>query len=201
MMAFGLGAAGLLVHGRTRWALWAGAVVVGQGVAPAILIAAGAWVIRRLLHLRRRRHAARRAEAGVADLADFVGLALTAGLNVQGSLVAARPHVAPELAAELDAVVRAARHRGIASALNDGRGPAASLYAALARAVAGGTSALAVVDAFSVERRAALHTASIEQTRRLPVKLLFPLALLVLPGFVLVVVGPVVVTALDRLGL
>jgi hypothetical protein len=34
----------------------------------------------------------------------------------------------------------------------------------------------------------------------LPVKLLFPLALLILPGFLLLTVGPALLTGLNRLG-
>jgi hypothetical protein len=39
-----------------------------------------------------------------------------------------------------------------------------------------------------------------ERARRLPVRLLLPLALLILPGFVLLAVGPAVLQGLARLG-
>ena len=40
-----------------------------------------------------------------------------------------------------------------------------------------------------------------ERLARLPVKLLFPLSLLILPGFVLLVVGPSIVSGLSRVSL
>jgi tight adherence protein C len=40
-----------------------------------------------------------------------------------------------------------------------------------------------------------------ERLAKLPIKLLFPLALLILPGFVLMTVGPAVLSGLSRIGL
>jgi pilus assembly protein TadC len=40
-----------------------------------------------------------------------------------------------------------------------------------------------------------------ERLARLPIKMLFPLALLILPGFLLVTVAPAVVSGISKLGL
>jgi hypothetical protein len=43
---------------------------------------------------------------------------------------------------------------------------------------------------FAAERRHAEQACNLERARRLPVRLLLPLALLILPGFMVLVVGP-----------
>ena len=51
------------------------------------------------------------------------------------------------------------------------------------------------------EAQAEQTTARLEAARRLPVRLMLPLALLILPGFVVLAVGPALLEALDRLQL
>jgi pilus assembly protein TadC len=57
----------------------------------------------------------------------------------------------------------------------------------------------AAVEAFASEQRHAEHNRSLAAARRLPVKLLLPLALLILPGFVILAVGPALARSLARL--
>ena len=200
-MAVLLLAVTLVVVGRARWAAVAGAIATTVGVVGAVLLGLGVVVWMRLDRLRRRRADGRRALSQRADLADLVGLALTSGHNLTGALAAALPHVDDRLSAELAGVIRSARHRGVARALADAGGQGEDLYRTMSRSVSTGSSTLDVVSAFAAEQRSREHAAAVERARKLPVKLLFPLALLVLPGFTLVLLGPAVVGALDRLGL
>ena len=55
------------------------------------------------------------------------------------------------------------------------------------------------LEAIAATMRSERASASRERMARLPIKLLFPLALLTLPGFVLMAVGPAVVSGLSRL--
>ncbi len=70
---------------------------------------------------------------------------------------------------------------------------------ALAAASASGAPALPALQAHLDAATHRRHHAEIEAVRRLPIRLLVPLTLLVLPGFVLMTVAPVVVDSLARL--
>jgi pilus assembly protein TadC len=52
------------------------------------------------------------------------------------------------------------------------------------------------VAAFLSESRATRRTEALEKVRRLPVSLMVPLGLLILPGFVVLFVGPIVLGSL-----
>jgi tight adherence protein C len=80
-------------------------------------------------------------------------------------------------------------------------GPATALLALADRALVTGAPLLASIDGYATSLRRDERAAAVEKARRLPVKLLFPLALLILPGFLLLTVGPALLAGLDRLGL
>jgi hypothetical protein len=67
--------------------------------------------------------------------------------------------------------------------------------------MASGAPVLEAVERYGEERRADDRSACEAAVRRLPVLLSFPLALLILPGFVLLTVAPALSGALERLGL
>jgi pilus assembly protein TadC len=56
------------------------------------------------------------------------------------------------------------------------------------------------LNAVAADRRRAAAAASRERLAKLPVKMLFPLAFLILPGFVLLTVVPPLMSGLSRLG-
>ena len=200
MTALVLAGAGVVLGGRAGRSAHVLALVAAIGVGGVVLVAVATVLWQRMRHIRTARHAAAAAERHVSQLADLVALGLTAGHNVSGSLAMARPHVHTVLGRELDRMLRFARHRGVAPALAAASGPGADLFRTIARSVISGASALDAVTALAKERRAAAQAREVERARRLPVKMLFPLALLVLPGFTLVLLGPAVVGAIDRLG-
>ena len=180
------------------------AVVVGGVVTfpPAgvgLVAVSGLAVLQHRITSRRRSH--RRAGEDVVVLAELTALGLSAGLTAAQALEAARNFVDATLAQELDGVLRTATRRGLAAALADAPERTRRLGLILSRAVATGAPLAGAVEGFVDERRAEMRATQLEDARRLPVRLMVPLALLVLPGFVLLTVGPTVLAALDRLAL
>ena len=125
-------------------------------------------------------------------LAELTALGLSAGLSFPASLEAAARHAS---GAGGDQVRRALRTPG---ARGDA-GPATGLFALADRALLTGAPLLASVDGYAMSLRRDRRAAATERVRRLPVKLLFPLALLILPGFLLLTVGPAILAGLERL--
>ncbi|MBT8201735.1 MAG: hypothetical protein HKN74_01305 [Acidimicrobiia bacterium] len=159
----------------------------------------GALVVRR--RLRARRLEAEAAAADVVTLAELTGLALSAGLSLTAALSRAADSVHPDLAGEVRGVLRSAVRGGLEAALSSGAGRGRRFYLMVARAATTGAPLVPAIDAFVRDATAAQRAARLEAARRLPVKLMIPLAFLILPGFVLLTVGPAVLAALERLAL
>ena len=193
--AVGLAAA-IAAGGRRRMA--AGGLAAGLLVVPPLLLMpAGAvagvgWAVRRV-----RKPSGE--DADLLLLGDLMVLGLRAGLTLEGALQKAVFDLPPGLAGEVRSVLRAARRSGIGPALQEAEGRASRLYRAAAHAVQTGAPLAGAVEALTRELRHAEHARQMAAARRLPVRLLLPLALLILPGFVLVVVGPALLGSLARL--
>lgn len=129
----------------------------------------------------------------VVDIARLVSIGLSAGLPLHASLSHAAEETTGRAAAELDDLLRRARSRGLALALVETAGPLAELCTRLARSQITGAPMGEAVAAFVRSRGAELRAAQLERSRTLPVKLIVPIALLLLPGFLALVVGPAVV--------
>jgi tight adherence protein C len=191
------GAIGVLAT-RRRWS-WSAAAGLFM-MQPLVALSGGLAVtlgltVRRLRASRLGRDAATR---DVTVLVELVGLGLSAGLTLSRSLAAARPFVHPDLDAEVGEVLRRSARGGLGQALAAADGHGRSFYAGAARAVVTGAPLAPAVDAFVREAIAEQRAADLESARRLPVRLMLPLALLILPGFVLLTVGPTVLVALER---
>jgi tight adherence protein C len=154
-------------------------------------------LLRRRLGNRRTR--AEAADADVTLLAEMTLLGLNAGLTFPQALESAAAHVARPLADEVRQVLRRASRTGPATALAAREGRAGDLYGIAARAAITGAPIAGGVQSLVDDRRAAERAASLAAARRLPVRLLFPLALLILPGFMVLTVGPAILSALSRL--
>jgi hypothetical protein len=118
---------------------------------------------------------------------------------VAAALEFAAGEVDPVVAGEVRTVLRAARHQSLAVALSGAEGTTGRLFAALAGAQATGASSIRAVAAFVDEDRSVRKARAAEAAQRLPVKLTVPLALLILPGFVLLTFGPTVISTVQRL--
>lgn len=180
-----------LVAGIAAAILWQPRLAVPVAVAGVLLV----W--RRRLGARRRTK--RAIEADVPVLIELVGIGLSAGLPLVAALEAAAEEVHPALEAEVRGVLRRARRAGIGTALQEATGAGEDLYRIAARAGVTGAPLLPAVAALVVECRHTERTEREAKARRLPVRLLLPLALLILPGFVVLTVGPTFLSAIERL--
>lgn len=177
------------------------AVVWGALVYPlptaAVLVSAAAvrrWRRATAVSLR-----SRDADSDTVLLADLVALGVSSGKTVRGALEAARPHLHPDLALEVDGLVAQMDRAGSAPALVRVGGRLADLGRVVASAVTSGAPVVAAITAHADRERHTRHAERITAARRLPVRLLLPLALLILPGFVVLAVGPALLQALARL--
>jgi Flp pilus assembly protein TadB len=144
-----------------------------------------------------RRAAMRRAETDPMVVGRVVQLGLAGGLPLASSLALAVEEVGELVGAELTATLRAARRGGISSAMAASTGSRLKhFFAPITLAQASGAPMQDAVASYLTDRRAARRSVALEQVRRLPVTLMIPLGLLILPGFVVLFVGPIVLNSL-----
>jgi hypothetical protein len=195
---------GWLVFHRLR----SGSGAVGASLAGTVLVsplAAAAVGSVAIARTRWRRAAAIKQGAAMAQadatlLADLLALGLTAGLSVRGALEEARPHLGSRLGDDVDRLLDDMDRRGAAAALSAASGALEPLGRVASAAAISGAPLASAIAAHATARRRTEHAARVTAARRLPVRLLLPLALLILPGFVLLAVGPALLQALARLG-
>lgn len=151
----------------------------------------GALLSRVTGRVRRRRDAARSEDLLLAEL---TALGLSAGLSFKAAIEAGSAHLSDEAGARV--------RRSLRNPSGLGEPHVASTLLALAdRALVTGAPLLASIDGHAGRLRQSQRAEAVERARRLPVKLLFPLALLILPGFLLLSVGPALLAGLGRLGI
>lgn len=165
--------------------------------AVAALLVAG--VVRVLAFWKTRRAVALRADRDVSELARGTLVAVSAGLSTLAAIDIAATHLTSEVRIEVERLQRSARQHGLAMALGDADGHCRRLFTVLARAQTTGASVAEALAAFVDEERERQRLSTTEAARRLPVKLTIPLALLILPGFVVLTVGPSVLESARRL--
>lgn len=199
--AVGIGAAVLVLADRFRFPPWVAAmaaIVVWRpafGILALVTVGAFAGAARR----RRVRAARRRADSDVASMARILLISLSAGLSMTSGLQLAGAHVGPLLQVELNGLLRQGARVGMAEAMRRHTGRAERLALLLARAHVTGSSVGTAVSGYVAELRDEQRSESLESARKLPVKLTIPLALLILPGFVVLTVGPTVLDSAQRL--
>lgn len=174
------------------WGALAAPFALAAGVS--FIVATTRW--RRAAAATRER---RRADDDIVLLADLLSLGVAAGRTVRGALESARTHLHPQLGAEVDRLLGDMDRRGSGPAMLAAGGRLADLGRVVATAATSGAPLAAAVAAHADRVRHARHSARVAAARRLPVRLLLPLALLILPGFVVLAVGPAVLQALARL--
>jgi tight adherence protein C len=186
------------------------AVAVGVGVVGVmqpLLLAVGVVAVLAAPRLQGRLHHRRDEDALVdqlPDVVDLLRLAVDAGLPVAGALTMVRDRPGGPLGAAL-AHSAAMLGQGASTAdalraLAERAGPSArSLVEALSDHDRYGTPLGPVLDRVGLEARQRRRRRAEEAARRLPVTLLFPLALTTLPAFVLLTVVPLLAGALSTL--
>lgn len=167
----------------------------------AALVVAGAVTLAETVSLPPLRMPGRRRRSAVdvGSTARMLLIGLSAGLSLASAMEAAADELGPESAAELRQVLRRARVVGLATALATTDGSSMRLFHRLARAHMTGAPTIGTIAAFIEEHRTAQRAAILERLRRLPVTLTVPLALLILPGFVLLTLGPTVANIVQQL--
>lgn len=175
--------------------------VVGLALAPGPTAAAGllVWAVTRFRTAAGRRRLEEDVAAAALETSELLGLALAGGISIAGAYRLARDFAPPVVLPHVDRLLMEMDHRGVAAALAADRGPMATASEVLLTAATAGAPALPALEAHVRHLQHAGHTARVERARRLPVRLLIPLTLVVLPGFVLMTVGPAVVESLARL--
>ena len=124
-------------------------------------------------------------------------MALAGGLPVSAGLALAIDEVGELVGAELTATLRAARRGGMAAAMAASTGPMLThLFGRIALAQSSGAPMQEAVAGYLADARATRREMALKHARRLPVTLMIPLGLLILPGFVLLFVGPIVLNSL-----
>jgi tight adherence protein C len=155
----------------------------------------------------RRRLAAERAEieAGALELVEILLAAIEAGLPPSTAVERAAGLLHGPLGREIDRVGReialgldwrTALQQSAVRTQSDSLG---TLSSTLARAHRLGTSPRMALRALATELRAERRARAEERARRAPVKMLFPLVLLILPAFLLLTVGPVLLSTVRSL--
>jgi tight adherence protein C len=184
-----------------RWSLIGAGAAAGLLWFPVPTVLAvgglGAFMLRRRLAGRRVDEVT--ASEDVTLLAELTLLGLSAGLTFSRALALGAGHVAAPLQREVQGVLRRSSRSGPAVALGAGGTQAAGLFVLAAQATLTGAPIASSVQSYVDDRRADERAASLSAARKLPVRLLFPLALLILPGFMVLTVGPAVLSALERL--
>jgi Flp pilus assembly protein TadB len=136
----------------------------------------------------------------VDAVAVVVMVALQSGLTIPAALATAARHCDTPVRTAIEGLLREAHRSGLAPALLAVRGPLAALAMALARAHVSGAAASSSLRAFLDQRRSVTRARRLEVARALPVKLVAPISLLLLPGFLALVVAPTVIDQLMGVG-
>jgi tight adherence protein C len=180
--------------------------VAAAAVSPPLTVAAlaAAWVWPRWRSASARRRHDRAVLAELPEVVDLLQVAVASGLNLRLSVAALGERGPPLFGAALErAATDIAAGARVADALDTalaGLGaPARPLAIALLGSARYGTSLTATLDRLAIETRQLRRRQAEEAIRRVPVKLLFPLVLLVLPAFVLLTVVPLLASALRSL--
>lgn len=177
-------------------------LVVGVGLVwPKwfLVLLGGWWALRITRDISRRRAASSVDSDEVGVLARLVLIGMSSGLSLHGVLVSAAGELRGGVAAQTSRVIQHARSNGLGPALAGTSGPASGLFGLMAGSVSSGASVVPVVTAFLHEHAAERRNSRLEQARKLPIKLTVPLTLLILPGCVLLFVGPSFVRGISEL--
>lgn len=134
-----------------------------------------------------------------ADAARLIGIALRAGLSLPLSLAHAAAGVPEPTRGAIQEILRRSSGLGLGPALAATRGPLGHLAHRLAGVHRTGASLTQTIDGLERELTESSHATQLARVRRLPVQLTLPLVLLILPGCVLLLIGPTVIGELQRM--
>lgn len=190
----------VVMFAASRKAQAAGAALAAVMVQPLVGIAviAGTIVAVRVSHIRRMRVAATRSAEDATLAVELVGLGVTAGLPFRSAAALTAQQIGGEVGREISSGLRNLE-AGMAPSL--ARDDVRSIFDVAASSETTGMPLADTLNTIAREKRRDAAAAARERLGKLPVKMLFPLAFLILPGFVLLTVVPPLVSGLSRLGL
>lgn len=163
----------------------------------ALLLAAALLGPFRLPPLPRRRTP--RQEIDVLLVARLLALSIASGRPLGRALVDVGRRLPESGSAAIDDIVVRANRDGLTRSLAETTGQLAGLAERLAKAQVTGAPVGPALDAFIAMLHDARRFQAVEEARTIGVKLIVPLTLLLLPGFLALVVAPFVLEQLEGL--
>lgn len=135
----------------------------------------------------------------VLMVARLLALSVASGRPLGPALTDVRQRLPECEVVEVDEILGRASRDGLTRALVETTGPLAGLAERLAKAQVTGAPVGAALDAFIATLHDARRFRAVEEARTIGVKLIVPLTLFLLPGFLALVVAPFVLEQLDGL--
>lgn len=184
----------------SRLSLALGLVGVTGLVHPLLAVAAlgCAIVVVRGGPIRRGRGVDATSKRDAVLAIELVGLGVTSGLPFRNAASLTAKQITGSAGREVSQALRS---------VNAGQQPSfetsdiQSMFIAAQASETTGMPLAGILNAIATDRRREASAAARERLAKLPVKMLFPLALLILPGFVLLTVVPPLISGLSRLGI
>lgn len=163
------------------------------GLALAVL------VLRAPHHPLRLRPRSRQPNVGVLVVARLLALSVASGRPLGCAFEDVRSRLPESDVTAIDDLLGRANRDGLTRALVETTGPLAELAERLAKAQVTGAPVGPALDAFITSLHAARRFQAVEEARTVGVKLIVPLTLLLLPGFLALVVAPFILEQLEGL--
>jgi hypothetical protein len=120
-------------------------------------------------------------------------------MSLSNAMMLAILQAHPQLRVEVSQTLRQSRQVGLARSLAGSRGCLGELFGRIAGAHASGSSLVRAVTTHVDNLQYQLRMESLSRVRSLPVTLAVPLTLLIVPGFLLTLVGPTVVSRVTEI--
>lgn len=198
----------LVLVGALLVALWLLATSIATPLALllAILLVASAWFLPKAELRRRRDVRLRRVDRGLAELVDFLVVTIETGIGLSSALAAAARRFRAPLGDELRLTMQ---EQAMGLSLEDAlrnflarceTPMTRSFVRSIIQADTLGVSMGQILRGLAVEMRKRRRQAAEEQAHKAPVKIVFPLALLILPAMFLILLGPAVHDLIHGLG-
>lgn len=178
--------------------------VVGSVLVVRAPVLAVGLILSWLLMRRRRSIRADRVDAddAIDEEVLFVHallIGISGGLGLLSALALARDQLRTSLRSIVDDVLDAAQADGLSPVLLASSGPLGGLFRQLGASHLSGAPLVLALSAHAHELHERERAAQLERVRQLPIRMVVPLTLLMLPGFLLVAIGPTVVGSFSRL--
>ena len=165
----------------------------------ALIGVVAAGVLSGVLRLPRFERRRKNQPIDVMVVARLLALSIASGRPLGRALEDVRNRLPESHVAVIDDILNRAKRHGLTRSLIETVGPLADLAERLAKAQVTGAPVGPALDAFISMLHDARRLQAVEEARTIGVKLIIPLTLLLLPGFLALVVAPFVLEQLEGL--